>query len=250
MRRLVRNPEVPDCLHKMERMREKARTKGSSPITWNDMSATDKAEVRARLADMQGQRCAYCESPVGAAPWHIEHFRPAKGGRAVDAKKQRVTFPELTFAWPNLFGSCDRADSCGKHKDKSGGGHQPYRPEELLNPCEDDPDRYFRFREDGRIDVVATGEGEQHRARETLRVFNLDPNGVSDSGKGLRAQRRRALASYRKMIFPDLLDVRDFSPDDQRSWTEGELQSTATEPYSAVIRHFLLHSNGTGQDGS
>jgi uncharacterized protein (TIGR02646 family) len=49
---------------------------------------------------------------------HIEHFR------------QRSRYHQGTFEWDNLFGSCNRPDNRGKHKDQCGN----YDYQDLIKP--------------------------------------------------------------------------------------------------------------------
>src|SRR5262249_2754263 len=108
------------------------------PHCWNDLTPEDRAQIRARLEEMQSLRCAYCEGPLAVLGKDIEHFRP-KG-----------TFPALTFEWTNLYWSCNQNDSCGHFKDHGAG---PYNMNDLIEPCIDDPDQFFRFRTDGTIAI-------------------------------------------------------------------------------------------------
>ena len=85
----------PRCLKKYDYRRDR----------WNDVTDREKHEIWQQLEKMQGRLCAYCESKL-TEKRHIEHFR------------QRSSFSKLTFEWENLFGSCNREDSCGKFKDK------------------------------------------------------------------------------------------------------------------------------------
>lgn len=94
----------------------------------------ERTDIWNKLEQMQGARCAYCEAGIITGPRHIEHFR------------QRDRYPQGTFDWTNLFGSCDRGESCGKHKDKCG-----YTPVDLIKPDVDEPDDYFVFVSDGTI---------------------------------------------------------------------------------------------------
>src|SRR4051812_18958917 len=101
--------------------------------TWDDVTPLDKSHIRAALEQMQGRRCAYCEGSLDALGRHVEHFR----------RKHAAHFPHLTFVWTNLYWSCDQADSCGRFKDHGAGA---YDPDDLIDPCVEDPDRLFRFR--------------------------------------------------------------------------------------------------------
>lgn len=90
---------------------------------WKDLGSECKRELRAALVQMQGipgvttpdaneygLRCAYCEGTI-FHEGHIEHFR----------RKNPAHYPELTFAWPNLFLACGASSHCGHYKDRPGG---------------------------------------------------------------------------------------------------------------------------------
>lgn len=185
---------------------------------WDVISAEDKAQIRVSLEQMQGRRCAYCEGDLGALGQHIEHFR------------RKGKFPALTFDWTNLFWSCDRADSCGHYKDH---GADLYDVADLIDPCCDDPDQFFRFRSNGTIDIRAGLTADQYRrASETLRVFGLD----GEWGR-LRRMRHQAVVGY-------LTDVEDaaeagFTPEELKAYFQETLQIAATLPFSTTIRHVL-----------
>jgi len=185
---------------------------------WDNLSAQDRAEIRQRLEQMQGRRCAYCEGSLDVLGHHIEHFR----------RKHAAHFPQLTFVWANLYLSCDQQDSCGHYKDHGAG---PYNVNDLVDPCVNNPDVFFRFRSDGTISVRSGLQGqEQHRAQETLRVFNLNPQ----FGR-LRAMRRAALAGYIAMID----DAAGFTADELRELFSEELAQASCQPFSTAIRHVL-----------
>ena len=128
---------------------------------WTSPTVAERTEIRTALEAMQGRRCAYCECDLpqdGQHGQHIEHFR------------QRSRYPQGTFDWDNLFLSCDREDSCGKHKDTC-----TYTPADLIKPDVEDPELFFRYGEDGTISVrQGLSPQQQHRAIETLRIFNID----------------------------------------------------------------------------
>ncbi|MGK4007144.1 retron system putative HNH endonuclease [Sorangium sp. So ce1036] len=188
--------------------------------TWAHVDAADKGAIRAALEQMQGRRCAYCEGDLEALGKHIEHFR------------RKHAFPHLTFAWVNLYWSCDQRDSCGRHKDHDAG---PHNPDDLVDPCVDDPDRFFRFRSDGTIDVrPGLSASDVRRARETLRVFNLDP-----AHGRLRSMRRRVLEGYCARETGILEFLEGLTPEDRRTIISEELACTSGEPFSTIIRHFF-----------
>jgi uncharacterized protein (TIGR02646 family) len=167
---------------------------------------------------MQGRRCAYCEGSLDSLGQHIEHFRRKNRYRA------------LTFDWNNLFWSCDRTDSCGHFKDHGAG---PYNVDDLLNPCCDNPDAFFIFQSDGTISIRRGLPAEdEHRARETLRVFSLD----AKWGR-LRAMREAAVSGY--VGDADAADRAGFSIDEIREYFADVLESIKDLPFYTAIRHVL-----------
>jgi uncharacterized protein (TIGR02646 family) len=209
MRKLDRTAvPAPPCLAKLKHGRDK----------WG--KEVNRAEIRAHLERMQGRRCAYCEGSLDDFGEHIEHLRT------------RSRFPKLMFDWSNLYLSCYREDSCGRYKDHAAGLHNP---DDLVDPCNDDPDRFFRFYSNGVIKVrQGLSPADAHRAHETLRVFNLDP----EHGR-LRALRHRAAETYLAQGRSFLDDLREFSEDDRRDFIAEELRKTADQPFSTVIRHLF-----------
>jgi len=72
--------QAPNCLGSYKHGQHK----------WNDVTSEHKEQIRARLEEMQGRRCAYCEGSVDALGQHVEHFR------------RKHHYPALTFVWGNL----------------------------------------------------------------------------------------------------------------------------------------------------
>jgi len=187
--------------------------------TWEDVSGESKIEIRTRLEEMQGRRCAYCEGPLDLLGQHIEHFRRKGNGH----------FPQLTFTWTNLYWSCDRADSCGHYKDRDAGA---YDPDDLVDPCVDDPDQFFHFRSDGTINVRnGLSNDNRHRAEETLRVFNLNP-----LWGRLRNMRKAAVTPYLSMVDGA---AGEFSPQELQEYFSDELAVAVASPFFTAIRHVL-----------
>ncbi len=188
---------------------------------WKHVTAEDKTEIRQGLDTMQGQRCAYCEDDMSNGKNHIEHFL------------QRDRHPTRTFDWQNLFGSCNRETSCGKHKDR-----QPfYNPNDLIKPDEEDPEHFFLFVSDGTIAIrEQLSANEKHRAEATLRIFNLD----AQHGP-LRRMRQKAVQGYKQQAeefqlmaaeFPDLLPI-------LLDEIKNLIADTAHLPFATAIKHIL-----------
>lgn len=207
----LRRVAVPACLTRYRHGRDK----------WGPglPTSAEKAAIWAALDEMQGGRCAYCEADISVTDRHIEHFR------------QRSRHPKDTFAWDNLFGSCNREDSCGKHKDRCGA----YASEALIKPDVDDPERFLLFVSDGT--VVPRRElnaAERFRAEETLRVFNLN----AKSG-ALRYQRQQAAAGYLQTA--ELLrELAGENPEALLALLQEEVAATEHLPFATAIKQVLL----------
>lgn len=213
--------EAPQCLENYDYQAQ----------NWDQFGGACKKQLRQRLEVMQGQpvpgedgqpvawiniRCAYCEV-VLCADSHIEHFR------------RKRYFKELTFAWHNLFLSCDDEFHCGHFKDRR--DHQPYNPDLLIKPDEDDPDHFLFFHSSGEVRPrFGLSAADEVRAKETIRVFGLyEPT--------LMGLRKKAVDDYRKRNYFD--EVLSW-PDELISlYIEEEIEITRWAPHSTAIKHFL-----------
>lgn len=137
MHRLDRDPQAPACLRGYQHGRDK----------WSMESPTgaERGDIWTKLDAMQGCRCAYCEAAISRGKCHIEHFR------------QRDRYPQGTFEWSNLFGSCDRESTCGTFKDRCGA----YPHADLIKPDVEDPDEFLVFDpQGGHSPKSRTGAGQ------------------------------------------------------------------------------------------
>mgnify|MGYP001501918241 CR=1 FL=1 len=188
---------------------------------WGSVSSGDKALIWTELDAMQGKRCAYCEADISGNNKHIEHFR------------QRSRYPQGTFAWDNLFGSCNRKDSCGKHKDEQAA---PYSDADLLKPDTEDPESLLVFDPNGGVSPrKGLSPQDTQRASETIRVFNLD--GV------LKAIRRSELAGYIRTaeFFAEM--AQDFPEAEWSPLLQEEIDNTTHLPFSTAIKHVLTRQS-------
>lgn len=113
--------------------------------------------IRDCLLSMTQRHCAFCDGPLGAESREtVEHFRP------------KSQFPELAFAWDNLFPCCD---VCQANKGEK-------FDEKLLKP--DDAaysfNRYFIVNyKTGAIDVSPlAGAADAARAQLTIDMYGLN----------------------------------------------------------------------------
>lgn len=77
---------------------------------------------------MTDNKCCYCEAKLGSGykEMHIDHFHP------------KSLYPNEVVNWDNLLPACP-------HCNKSKSSHDTYI-EPIINPCIDDPRKYFYFR--------------------------------------------------------------------------------------------------------
>jgi uncharacterized protein (TIGR02646 family) len=180
---------------------------------------SDDADDKAKF--ILGLRCAYCEGIIFYGG-HIEHFR----------RKNPAHFPQLTFAWSNLFLACGSNDHCGHYKDKKG---RSYDPNDLIKPDDHDPNDYLYFHSSGEVRVrnrEGIADVDQRRAQETIRVFNLNEPGL----KGARA---RALEAYKKRSPSIIDDLMEFEPDEREVFIQQEIEATRWDPFSTTIHNFF-----------
>jgi len=170
---------------------------------------------------MQGPRCGYCENEIPRngkkRDGHIEHF------------EQRSRMPHKTFDWYNLFGSCNRSDSCGTFKDK-----QTYLPQDLIKPDIEDPERFLIFVSDGTVEArQGLSPADKHRADETIRIFNLNGSIVGE--------REPVVARYVKTAetLLELLELDD-GIEQYTAALNKELAAIQGLPFETAIRHTLL----------
>lgn len=209
MHRLTRGP-APACLAGFRH----------GVNNWADVTPAHKVEIWAFLEAMQGVRCAYCEASIAHGDRHIEHF------------VQKGRNPATTFVWTNLFGSCNRDDSCGKFKDSKG---RPYADAHLIKPDAEDPEHALVFDSHGSVQPrKGLSAADTERATETLRIFNL--NGV------LRAIRRSEVAGYVQTA-EEIAEFFDIDPALGQQALMDELAATAHLPFATAIMHVLSNQS-------
>lgn len=200
--------------------------------SWDNLQRECKEQVRNALVQMQGipdvstqdaneygVRCAYCEGAIHHAG-HIEHF----------CRKNCEHYPELTFAWNNLFLACGSYDHCGHYKD--GKQVNGYAPDDLIKPDIDDPDHYLYFHSDGvvRVRDRLSDQNQKRRAEETIRVFGLrDP--------ALVAARAKAVSPYKTSS--ELEEILSWPEAMLKEYLDREIENTKWHPYATTIKHFL-----------
>jgi len=209
MHKLNRSQVIPSCLSKYLHGRD----------NWEKVTSADRSEIWQHLAQMQGNFCAYCERELKQDYKHIEHFR----------QKASHIYPQGTFQWGNLFGSCNTQNSCGKYKDKNA---SPYNYSDLIKPDIEDPEHFFLFVSGGTISIrTGLTDLDYHRAQETLRIFNLD---------SLRQARKSATTGYRQTqeYLNEVLS--DFGEKEYKLELQKELDATKNLPFATAIKHTLM----------
>lgn len=184
-------------------------------------AGAERGEIWTKLDAMQGCRCAYCEGAISEGMRHIEHFR------------QRDRYPQGTFDWNNLFGSCDRESTCGTYKDRC----STYPHGNLIKPDMEDPDEFLVFDPQGGVHPKAgLTPDKDHRALETIRILNL-------TGGGLPHMRSGAASNYLQLVELWAEYAGQFLEEEWRPIVEQELAqelaNTAHLPFATAIRHTL-----------
>lgn len=187
--------------------------------SWSSLTREEKSEIWAKLDSMQYGRCAYCEADLSKAR-HIEHFR------------QRHSHPQGTFEWSNLFGSCNREDSCGIHKDRCG----PYDHTELIKPDVEDPEHFLVFAATGSVHARANlSPAERSKAEETIRVLNL--NGT------LKQIRRSLLFQYLETAETFAAMAAEHGDAAVLPLLQEELRNISSHPHATAIRHLMTRQS-------
>lgn len=154
-----------------------------------------RKEYNLALKACQGNKCCFCEKPVGVAD--IEHFRPKSAWQ--DTRGGRLNKPGyfwLAYSWSNMLIACN---DCNSQANKGNlfpvrGLRSVYpsdcRTEDkiLINPAEEDPADYITFMGDNPVGRDVDGRGD-----ENIAILNLRDRG------DIKETRRDRLRSYRAM---------------------------------------------------
>lgn len=173
-------------------------------------------QVRAALEELFHDKCAYCETKIGAgADWDVEHFRP-KG--KVAERDGHPGYYWLAYEWSNLYPSCSHCNQRRKDRPRWGdlqhagaGGKLDQFPLEdessralspdddpvsekrlLLDPCVDEPEEHLRYTVDGQVVAVAGSR----RGKVSIDVFHLKRRRLRD----LRRDKVEAAVDLLKLI--------------------------------------------------
>lgn len=117
-------------------------------------AAGELTTLQKLLSDHTGQHCNYCDSLMGYPSRDtIDHFLPKKH------------FPSLAYVWSNLYLCCDGCQRKGTRYNK-----RALRPDEAGYSFS----RYFRYKSDGHMSVIASDKSDQKRAEITVEVLDLN----------------------------------------------------------------------------
>lgn len=177
----------------------KTSQKAKNKETFN-FKAYKEESVKKALEKLFFGKCAYCEGRYsGIHPVDIEHWRP-KAEVIVDelGKERRYGYYWLAADWENLLPSCIDCNRVRTHFDflerkevtlgkgnwfplasdtKRAGGINDEKDEKplLLNPCNDRPENYLEFHEEGFIKPRLNGENQpDEKALASIRFYALN----------------------------------------------------------------------------
>jgi len=205
----------------------KKLTRGSPPLCLSelipgqaDWMDAPKEEIWAELDQMQNGFCAYCECRLKRK--HIEHF------------KTRTTYPQDTFNWDNIFGSCgDSSKSggwrrCGIYKDNGAGS---YKITEVIKPDVENPNDFLLFLTSGKVVPKPSLTGiALKKAEETIRVFNFNADST------LFNSRKNAILAIKQEI-DDLYQMQDELKDDWVTFLDDSLDGVQGEEFQTALEH-------------
>ncbi len=182
-------------------------------------------QVRAALEKLFYDKCSYCETSLTRMDWNVEHFRPK--GRVAERQDDHPGYYWLTYEWTNLYPSCIFCNQRRKDKPRWGdlkyadaGGKMDQFPLEdedtramshnvdvhhesilLIDPCDDDPERYLSYDPIGNIIALDSALKKKSRGRATINVFNLWPRRLRDSRRKIIDFTVDLLKGIRKLEF-------------------------------------------------
>jgi uncharacterized protein (TIGR02646 family) len=200
---------VADLCERYERFADEYRS-GKKRFTFDDR-IYNHPTVKAALIRAQRGKCCFCETRI-EDEGDIEHYRPKSGSRqSVGDKLARPGYYWLAYDWDNLLLACsscnqrfkrnlfplrDPARRARIHIDDIG-QEEPL----LLNPANDNPERFIAFRAEVPYVINGNLPGET-----TIRILGLARR------KSLNERRRVHLA--RLLILWDLIALEDEYRDD------------------------------------
>jgi len=164
-------------------------------------------DVKKALRQLFGGKCAYCESDyAGTQPMDVEHWRPKS--EVHDNGSVLPGYYWLASEWTNLLPSCidcnrartqfdvveQREINLGKANQFPVTGKRLASPTDdhlgemplLLEPCENDPEAFLRYTEDGVVLPSKDAGEEYERAMASIRVYALNRSDLVSERLALR----------------------------------------------------------------
>lgn len=171
MIQINRRPTVPVSI------RDGSKIKNEYEIALNDWRVNGKNgkppkskynqdDVKLTLMEDFNNKCGFCEREFERGNLQIEHYKPKKH------------FPDLALDWNNLLLACQPCNS------KKGSSFDTRNP--IINPCDDEPKKFFKYR----LDEHETGKKlihivpkrgtpeNQNRTKNTIKTCNLNRDGL------------------------------------------------------------------------
>jgi uncharacterized protein (TIGR02646 family) len=274
--RLIRPPNPPAGLlaaavqeYKDYLEFEKARKAGRKFKPGEKKSFTFKkykiAPVKALLRKGFGVKCAYCDSTYGVtSQMRIEHYRP-KAGVDRPGMKPAPGYPWLVADWTNLLPSCEFCNSANTHyipaldktmttgkanyfplwdesaRAKNAAGVKKEYPL-LLNPCDEDPDPYLRFDEEGFVRPAPNLRNfKKAKAERSIDIYGLGREDLVRERKARAIRIRGQIRHVQRSLRDYQNDPHDPSRRDYllEDWRGLQSYLAPTEPYLALARHLI-----------
>ena len=137
-------------------------------LTWDEFHEQCRDSYiacRTQANEEQSGECAYTGMPLNEnANIHIDHFR------------KKSLYQDLTFIWTNLFAAIKNIHYGADYKDGYINGENAESVyAKLLNPALDNPELYFWYSNNGRIEIKEDlADSDKIRAKTTIDVFHLN----------------------------------------------------------------------------
>jgi uncharacterized protein (TIGR02646 family) len=167
---------------------------------YDDLSGSEKRDVKAALMTEQGHLCCYCERRLIDSDSHIEHFQP-QSDPAVDP---------LDFS--NLLCSCQNQLKKGEPRHCGNLKNDWYDPDLLVSPFDPACEERFAHTGDG---LIKPASAHDQAAAETISKLGLD---------------LPKLNALREMAIEPFLDDQ-ISDDEVREFVSGYLKKDAQGRY-------------------
>lgn len=221
--------------------------------------------VKTELERAFHSKCAYCESDYTAvANVRIEHFRP-KGRVDREGMKSVGGYYWLAAEWRNLLPACERCNSpkrdfipalnrkltVGKanwfplweeatRARRPGDEHREYPL--LLNPCDEDPEEYLVFDENGMVEPRnSLSKKRKTKAEKSIHVYGL---GRLKLVKARHEHAKRVLGQIERVVenYEDWRASRRANERRRRlirEWDELQKFLAPDTPYISVAKHLI-----------